>query len=299
MKTLITIFALSLSLNNLWAGAGDSGNCDSDNEPTAEEQLTAERHQQVAFERAFALMADLDSKGAEVAVISRATTPRDNRYRLNGRNFNMFYGHAGIIYKENGIWQIRHLLNNSCENGAKSSLHKEGVARFWPGNIAYYDISVKIPSVEVQEAMLEILHNEERLDALHNDNYNSIGNPFSPMYQNSNGYILAIVASAISGVERFGQGLINAYTQLGYVALQSKLTRTDRIGINLLGMKPDSVSFDDKPAGWNKRQFFDFVSAESIERFIDSADNGGLFEYELSPNEGYRISAEDLRTSRF
>lgn len=298
----ITNSILTLIISSLFtvafAGGGESGiNCEP-KEQTAEQKKLIEQHTQVVFERVAALKRDLESRGAKAAIISRAG-PRPNEFRLNGRPFrNYSYGHAGIAAKIAGKWRFHHLLYDGCLNNKKGGpkLVVEKFFEFWPSDIAFYDLSIKIPSAELQDKIVEVVSSEDRKHSVFNNKYNAVANPFNSKYQNSNGWVISIITAAQFGSQTFVQSQRD-FKNNGYVPLQTKLTAKERLGITI-GAKPKNVKFDDKPRNWNKRKFFDFYSAESIERYLETIDPMSSETYELSPAEGRQIKAEDLRAER-
>lgn len=109
------------------------------------------------------------------------------------------YMHGGLAYKDPKTrdWKIIHLLNvyDNCGNITnKSIISNDTLRTFFTRPHYKMDIQMQVPSEELQKKLLKtIMHSPE---VLHESQYNAIANPSSLEYQNSNQFILDIIATA-------------------------------------------------------------------------------------------------------
>lgn len=301
MKTNFITMILAFSLlSTAFAGGGESGGKCDNSKPNEEEQKKIDQHMQVLYQIVPKFKRVLKERDVKVAIIARAGN-RPNKFRLpDGTKVPFNYGHSGIVYKnEKGKYRVKHLLYDGCLNDKKGApfLTVQKLIEFWSIDVRFYDISVKIPSVELQERILAVINDEEKTNRLFNDNYNAVANPFHSKYQNSNGWVLSMITSGMTGADNFIDSQID-FKARGYVPLQTKLTSKEKFGIRF-GMKPKNVRFDDKPKGWERSDYFDFYSSESLVRFLDMNDPSSEDHFEFNPFEekGVRVSSDDIRTS--
>ena len=204
---------------------------------------------------------------------------------LAGRRFRnpekQTYTHAGIAVKyPSGGWKFIHLLN-TC-GGPSSDIYEQGLATFL-NNMYAYDYAIGVPSEGLQEMMAKVFlegdqPSELSTKILHNPRYSSISNPFhqSDRFQNSNQWLLSVVASAQSGCRTIPD-CRHVYTEKDFTPSEVKVKRKQRLmkavddGLGI-GAQPN-VHLGDHTLGERARTWYRFVSAASIYDYIRRSDD--------------------------
>ena len=296
-KRLGLTAGLLLSCTIVFAGGGDSGvNCDPIDpvEMNEEEKRENRLHYQMALRTAYRLKNFLDEKSAKVAIISRAAKPREREFKYpDGRvEEGMKYGHAGIAHKTEKGWRVTHLLFNGCTETPGSKLFRQGLAWFWSEGIHSYDIDVVIPSAGLQEKILEVVDpvagQELWAKKIHNPVYSAIANPFATDYQNSNGWVLTVIAAAQSGAKTYAAA--QAHYSNYYQPLRSKMGFFEKAVVKG-GNGPANIKWGDKSREESRSGWIRFVSAESIGRYLEVTDTS-VFQQEVFPGVGANRSAQ-------
>ena len=143
---------------------------------------------------------DLAARGARVAIVFRAGRARDKLPK-------------GIAYTHGAFWVYRNIQtdNGLTESGYAVYNLYAGDGQAWPTTVSRLvqdfpydftsgssvdDVAVIVPSPEVQRRLLAVI-DSPTYAALHNPSYSLIANPLSPKYQNCNGFMLDVMASAV------------------------------------------------------------------------------------------------------
>lgn len=141
----------------------------------------------------------LAGQGARVAMVFRAGRARD---RLP----------QGIAYTHGAFWVYREVKTSqgTVEPGYAVYNLYAGDGKAWPTTVsrlvqdfpydftagsAVDDVAVIIPSPEMQRRLLAVI-DSPAYAALHNPAYSLVANPLSSKYQNCNGFMLDVIASA-------------------------------------------------------------------------------------------------------
>ena len=105
-----------------------------------------------------------------------------------------------------------------------------------------------------------ILEDEDASLKLHNPKYSNIAYPFALKYQNSNGWVLSVMAAAESGLETRSE-VMDYYRRMNFVPSQVEVGFFRQLGVGFV----DNAHLDDHPesGGW-----FNFVSAESLYNWL-------------------------------
>ena len=244
------------SANSITSG----GNCERAEVPEA----YLREHRNNAHDMAFRLLEFLEGNAPMAAIVSRAGSDlSDYRFRDPKRPK---YTHAGLVWKNSrdGLWRFKHVLNVCA--GPSSEIFVQGLVQFFDDNPHFYDILVVVPSVNLQERIVNVLEDEAASRRLHVPRYSNIANPFRTEYQNSNSWVLAVIASAQSGLKTYAQ-VQSHYRKAGYVPSRVKVGPLKKIGAGFVA----NVTLRDHPprllGGWYR-----FVSAASLVRYVAKTD---------------------------
>lgn len=135
-------------------------------------------------ERTFAA---LDASGASVALVARAGQDLSK--------YGVDYSHMGIAVRDHpgGRWTVVHELND-CGT-ADSDLYADGVGNFFLTDLYRYRAQVVIPGPALQ-ARLAALMASNAPRRLHEPHYNMLAYVYGTRYQNSNQWVLEVLAAA-------------------------------------------------------------------------------------------------------
>ena len=223
-----------------------------------------ERHRTNAHDAALGLLDFLEGNARMAAIVSRAGSDlSEYRFRHPTRQK---YTHAGFAWKSSrdGWWRFKHALN-VC-GGPTSELFEQSLVQFFDDAPHLYDFRVAVPSLALQERIVEVLEDEAASQRLHISSYSTIANPFRAEYQNSNGWVLAVIASAQSGGRTYRE-VQDHYRGAGYVPSEVRLGFFKKLGAGFIA----NATTRDHPlrlvGGWYR-----FVSAASLERYLAHTD---------------------------
>ena len=255
----VFLFAVCISAAT-WANSVTSGgDCANVRAPDYDLQ----RHASNVHDMALELLGFLEGNVQRVAIVSRAGSDLSSyRFRSPRRQK---YTHAGLVWKSSrdGLWRLKHVLNVCA--GESSEIFVQSLVEFFDDDPFYYDVYVGVPSVELQERIAVILEDEEAPRRLHNPRYSNIANPFVPQYQNSNGWVLAVIASAQVGLKTY-RDVQSQYRSIGYVPSQVRVSILSQLGA--LFTANATVGDHPRPVdGW-----YEFVSAASLYRHVSTTD---------------------------
>jgi hypothetical protein len=207
----------------------------------------------------------LNGSDANVALVGRIGSDKSKR--------GILYTHAGLIFRNHpkGAWILTHLLRD-CDS-ARSDLFDEGLFDFFNGSPFSYQALVVIPARRVQDR-LEELNQGSMARRLHEPRYNTLANPFRTQFQNSNQWVLEMLATAI-GAESAVTGredAIRVLSQTGYEPARMKLKFKERVMVKAGGKT--HVSLDDHRDSENRGRDggYHWVSVESIVRYLEHND---------------------------
>lgn len=203
------------------------------------------------------------AEGAELAVVARVGS--DQRKR------GMRYTHAALFWRDHpqGRWHATHLLN-PCGTD-RSDIFDDGPVNFFFERPFSYDTLVVIPSHELQRAVVGLLTSTAIHD-LHTPRYSALAHPFEQQFQNSNQWLLEIVATALDAL-RSGrppaqwsrQRAQEVLKTTGYVPERTRLGFFERVGARRL----DNVSLRDHRRSELREGGYQWVSVRSIVRYLE------------------------------
>ncbi|GAB5387689.1 MAG: DUF2145 domain-containing protein [Alphaproteobacteria bacterium] len=109
----------------------------------------------------------------------------------------LLFTHAAIaIQAADGGWQVVHLLND-CE-GSGSSLYREGLGAFFLQAPHSYQAVVQPLPAPLAQSVAEIIADERLAATVHEPRYSLAAHPLSATHQNSNGFVLEVLALAMA-----------------------------------------------------------------------------------------------------
>ena len=200
----------------------------------------------------------LENSGAEVALIGRVGQDL-SKYQLR-------YSHVGIVWRDHpeGRWLVVHELNQ-CGT-ANSALYNEGLGNFFMDNMFAYETLIMIPNQATQEKLVAELRSPLPL-MLHSDAYSMVAFPFSTRYQNSNQWVLELLAASQSGnIVVSNREQAQAFLKLaGYQPTTLNIPTFTRLGGRMFRA---NIAFDDHPFDRRMAGQIDTVTVDSIERFL-------------------------------
>jgi len=143
---------------------------------------------------------NLAARGARVAIVFRAGRAREKLPKGIAYTHGAFWVYRDI-QTDNGQTEPGYAVYNLYAGDGKalpttaSRLVQDFPYDFTSGS-SVDDVAVIVPSPEVQRRLLAVI-DSPTYAALHNPAYSLIANPLSPRYQNCNGFMLDVLASAV------------------------------------------------------------------------------------------------------
>jgi hypothetical protein len=222
---------------------------------------------QKAFRAAYKIHQKLESNRPQIALIARVGQDL-SKYAIR-------YSHIAFVIKDNSSaqWRTIHLLN-AC-NSKQSALWKEGLANFFLDDLHSYDALLITPSPALQNKLQALVRSDSAIKAMHNSNYNMVAYPFSEKYQNSNQWVLELLAQAMAQQSNFATPITNRGQAQQWLQLTQYAPTTMKIGtMTRLGarMFKANVAFDDHPNERRYADLIDTVTVESVAAYIRRLD---------------------------
>lgn len=140
---------------------------------------------------------------------NRYRSPEDLDYSkvrdATQENKIMQYSHVGIILKnhrnsepDKGYWTIMHLLYK-CEDN-RSFVFEEGIGAFFMDDMKDYKAEILVPSQDIQDKIEDLLLKKKHVYRWLNPRYNAAATPDDLSEQNSNQWVLEVLAAVQSNV---------------------------------------------------------------------------------------------------
>ena len=184
--------------------------------------------------------------------------------------YGLRYSHAGFVWRNHpkGQWLVVHALNHCAT--ATSAVFDEGLGNFFLDDPFAYEVLVVIPARDTQEKLRRLL-SSTLSDQLHQAAYNMLAHPWSTRYQNSNQWVLELLAAAFAPA-----GLVTSRAQAqqwlrqqGYIPSEVQVSALQRLGARLFSA---NVQFDDHPFSDRIAGQYQVVTVESVVRFLNRLD---------------------------
>jgi hypothetical protein len=157
--------------------------------------------------------------------------------------YGLTYSHVAFAVREESGWNVVHELN-ACGT-AESALYEQGMVDFFSDTPFKYQAGIWRLQPAVQERLLAALHGKVA-KRLHDPHYNMLMYPFSTKYQNSNAWVLELLAYAMAPQDEVAtraeaQGWLQ---RTGYVPTQLEIGAMTRLGARIAKA---NIAFDDHP----------------------------------------------------
>lgn len=220
---------------------------------------------QSMFDMAIRIERALDAlEGHDVALLARGGQDL-SRYGLT-------HSHLALALREaDGRWRVVHLLNR-CRTD-HSTLYEEGLANFVGESALRSDVRVGV----FEPALSKRLHDSllppaTRARGLHEPRYSMVAYPFATQFQNSNQWILEVVAAAAMEPDANARPIDRRAVQQwlrasDYEPSRLHLDLHERLGARLF---VKNVAVTDHPAGERIGGDYSVVTVESVFDFLKS-----------------------------
>lgn len=250
MRALLLGLALALAAPPVLAGAACS-----DKPPSAD---SVRKGLQLALQTFQAL----DASGARLALIGRVGSDLSKH--------NLRYSHMGMVWRDHpkGRWTVVHMLNE-CGT-ATSALYDEGLGNFFNDDPFAYETIIAIPSADNQDRLIKALGTALPA-SLFQPQYNMLAYPWATKYQNSNQWLVEVLAAAWSPPgsvfnRQQAQGWLK---QAGYQPTLLRIGAMERLGGRMFRA---NIAFDDHPNELRFSSQIYTVTVESVIEFVRRHD---------------------------
>ena len=186
--------------------------------------------------------------------------------------FGLHHSHVGVAWRDHprGRWYTFHLLNR-CGTG-QSELIEQSLEDFYNVELHDYEALISAPSfpmqIRLQKAFFSPLAQQ-----LHEREYNMIAHPYSTKYQNSNQWVLEVIASALAPAG-YVSSRLSAQDWLkhnGYTPSVIPIAAGKRAGARLFS--PHVRFSDHTDEEWQAARY-SVVSVDSVLNFVKARDPG-------------------------
>lgn len=181
---------------------------------------------------------------------------------------------AFALRDEDGLWRVRHLLNR-CKSDA-SQLYVEGLSNFVGESAVSSDLRVGIPTRAVQQRLHALLSGNGTIaHRLHETRYSIVAYPFSTEYQNSNQWVLEVLAVALAADAQPSAAIADRRTAQAWLRTaryhpsKLHLDLSQRIGARFVAA---NAAVTDHPAGERVSGNYSVATVESVFDFLHQHD---------------------------
>jgi hypothetical protein len=221
-----------------------------------------------ALATGLAVQTALNASGSDIAIVGRQGQDL-SKYGLK-------YTHVGVAYRADAKqpWRVYELLND-CGT-ASSDLWIDGLANFFLADPFTLDAILIVPPEKLRAKLAEHLRAPGVLRGLHETKYNMVAYPFSTKYQNSNQWVLEVLAAAeASDVRIRSREQAQAWLKMaGYQPTEMRIGPLTRLGGRIVKA---NVAFDDHPSALRFSDRINAVTVDSIVAFVRQRDEGWSF----------------------
>lgn len=224
-----------------------------------EERPTSPQTVSRALDLALRTHEQLDQSGASLAFIARAGQDLTK--------WGLHYSHMGLVWRDHpkGKWTVVHELNQ-CGTDT-SEIYDEGLGNFFLDDLWRMEAVILVPSPEMQQRLATVLATQKHVP-FHQSRYSMVAYPFSTRYQNSNQWMLEVLAAASARdvtIDSREQAQ-NWLKMAGYQPTELKLDALTRLGAR---MTRANVAFDDHPNELRYSDRIRTVTVDSVLRFVE------------------------------
>lgn len=241
--------AAALLVFMLFGGAAHAGGACSDAPPTPE---SIRKGLQLALKTFQAL----EQSGERIALIGRVGSDL-SKHKLR-------YSHMGVVWRDHpkGRWMVVHMLNQcGTPSGA---LYDEGLGNFFNDDPFAYETIIAFPGAENQDRLIRLLGTALPA-SLYHPAYNMVAYPWSTKYQNSNQWLVEVLAAAWAPEGNvFNRTQAQTWLkQAGYQPTLLRIGTFERLGGRMFKA---NIAFDDHP---NELRFSDQIYTVTVESIVD------------------------------
>jgi hypothetical protein len=223
--------------------------------------LAEVRQAMTLAERTFAA---LDASEARVALVARA-----------GQDLSQYgvgYSHMGIAVRDHpsGRWTVVHELND-CGT-ARSDLFADGVGNFFLTDLYRYRAQVVVPGPALQGALAAAMAGPAPR-RLHEPHYNMLSYVYGTRYQNSNQWVLELLAAADTepGAVPTRAMAQERLRSQGYRPPTVHVPAAARLGARMFRA---NIAFDDHPFDRRMAGQIDTVTTDAVLAWLRLRDAG-------------------------
>ncbi|RBE89611.1 DUF2145 domain-containing protein, partial [Xanthomonas oryzae pv. oryzae] len=173
---------------------------------------------------------------------------------------------AFAVRDDDGSWRVRHLLNR-CKSDA-SQLYQGCLSNFIGESALRSDLRVGVPTQALQQRLHALLSGSGDLaHRLHETRYSIVAYPFSTDYQNSNQWVLEVLAAAMAADAQpvatiAGRRNAQAWLRTArYHPSNLHLALSQRIGARFVAA---NAAVTDHPVGERVSGNYSVVTVESV-----------------------------------
>ena len=207
----------------------------------------------------------LERSGASMAFVARIG--------LNLSEYNQRFTHMGVAVRDHvrNRWQVLHLFNPCGKS--QSEIMAQPLEKFYEVELFEYEAMALVPSQARQAQLRNVFLNPVRAKALHAPAYNMISHPFNTRFQNSNQWILEMIAMGLDDA----QSVSNRTQAQAWLKAQAyepgaiRIPNLKRTGARLFS---SHISFADHTQEEYENQRYLVVTVDSIIRLLGGLDPG-------------------------
>lgn len=205
----------------------------------------------------------LERSGASAALVARVG--------LDLSEYGQRYTHMGVAVRDHvrRRWQVLHLFNPCGKS--ESEISVQPLEQFYEVDLFAPEALVLTPGYALQASIREAFMNPATTRALHRPAYNMIAHPFNTSFQNSNQWILEMLALALdrSGGIRDRPAAQAWLMRAGFEPGTIRISNLRRTGARLFSAH---VSFADHTQEEYEKQTYLVVTVDAIVRFLKGQD---------------------------
>ncbi len=203
---------------------------------------------------------DLEASDIELAILARVGS--------DVSKYGLYYTHAGFVWRNHPKrhWGIVQMLN-TCETD-EAWVYDQGLLNFLLDDPFALDVLLLVPSVALQGAIARRLQDGTGSRFRHS-RYSTLAYPFSLRYQNSNQWLLEVLAAAQGDLS--GQGIAKRHeAQILYrnAGFRGSLVRLSGFEQALAGITRDNLHFDDHPNFRRDRGEFETTTVKALRAYL-------------------------------
>lgn len=205
----------------------------------------------------------MERSGASMALVGRIG--------LNLSEFGQRYSHLGVALRDHvrNRWLVVHLFN-PCGK-AESEIQIQPLEKFYETDLSDYEALLVLPSYANQARMRSVFMNPVTASVLHQKAYNLIAHPFRLEFQNSNQWVLEMMAMALDDTKqtRDRAGAQRWLKVMNFEPAGIRIPNTRRTAARLFS---PHVRFSDHTQEEYEKQMYLVVTVDAITRFMSQVD---------------------------